>query len=232
MSKVSEALEAAVATVIENRPADGGRPSARQRAVTDRAFTGILKLLAPRIRFFIRRYGLGMHQEDAEQVCAIGVHRAIEAYDPEKATFTTFVNWQIRGELQGLRFRLMADQRASAKKVGATTVSLDTSFAEDGEEAASLETMIEDEDALTQTEAGASEYLAETARQKLLDDYVDHLRRLGIEEMRRKERRNRKAKLSPQERRELVKRLDARIMGSPKPRSRSWKRKSKSIAPS
>ena len=73
---------------------------------------------------FVCDYGLVAHWEDAEQACAIGVHRAIEGYDPEKAQFTTFVNWQLRGELQSLRFRLMTDQRSSAKRVEATTVSI------------------------------------------------------------------------------------------------------------
>ena len=123
-SKTTIALENAVAIVIANTPEEGTRPTARQRATVDRAFAQILKLIAPRIRHFIRQYGLVAHWDDAEQCCAIAVHRAIQAYEPEKAQFTTFVNWQIRGELQSLRFRLMTDQRPSAKKVEATTVSL------------------------------------------------------------------------------------------------------------
>ena len=124
MSKITAALEAAVAVVIANAPVEGARQTNRQRVESDRAFAQILKLIAPRIRHFIRQYGLVAHWDDAEQCCAIGVHRAILAYDPTKAQFTTFVNWQLRGELQALRFRLMTDQRQSAKKVAATTVSL------------------------------------------------------------------------------------------------------------
>src|ERR1700755_377732 len=100
MSKTTVALEAAVSSVLENKAAEGQKQTGRQRLETDRAFARILKLIAPRIRHFIRQYGLVDHWEDAEQVCAIAVHRAIEAYEPEKAKFTTFVNWQIRGELQ------------------------------------------------------------------------------------------------------------------------------------
>ncbi|WP_029935704.1 sigma factor-like helix-turn-helix DNA-binding protein [Sphingomonas sp. UNC305MFCol5.2] len=187
MSKITIALEAAVATVIENTPADGNRTS-RQRVYVDRAFAQILKLIAPRIRHFIRQYGLVAHWDDAEQCCAIAVHRAIEAYDPAKAQFTTFVNWQIRGELQSLRFRLMTDQRPSAKKVEATTVSLNAlATGADGEEM-SPETLIEDEDALARTEAAASDYLSEGAIASLVDAYVDHLRKVGIEALRRRPR--------------------------------------------
>lgn len=187
MSKITVALEAAVATVIENTPKDA-KQTARQRAEIDRAFARILKLIAPRIRHFIRQYGLTAHWDDAEQCCAIAVHRAIQAYEPEKAQFTTFVNWQIRGELQSLRFRLMTDQRPSAKKVEATTVSLSAlSVSPDGEEM-SPEAMIEDEDALARTEAAASDYLADGAISSLIDAYVDHLRKVGVEQLRRRPR--------------------------------------------
>lgn len=187
MSKTTIALEAAVAIVIENTPKEA-KQTARQRAEVDRAFARILKLIAPRIRHFIRQYGLIAHWDDAEQCCAIAVHRAIQAYEPEKAQFTTFVNWQIRGELQSLRFRLMTDQRPSAKKVEATTVSLSAlAVSPDGEEM-SPEALIEDEDALARTEAGASDYLAEGAVASLIDAYVDHLRKVGIEQLRRRPR--------------------------------------------
>jgi RNA polymerase sigma-32 factor len=187
MSKITIALEAAVATVIENTPKDAPQTN-RQRVYVDRAFAQILKLIAPRIRHFVRQYGLTAHWEDAEQCCAIAVHRAIEAYDPAKAQFTTFVNWQIRGELQSLRFRLMTDQRPSARKVEATTVSLSAlATSPDGDEIAP-EAMIEDEEALARTEAGASDYLAEGAVTQLIDAYVDQLRKVGVEALRRRPR--------------------------------------------
>jgi hypothetical protein len=179
MSKTTDQLEVAVAVVVENTPAGDVRQTNRQRANVDKAFARILTLIAPRIRFFIRQYGLVMHWDDAEQVCAIAVHRAIAGYDPEKAKFTTFVNWQIRGELQGLRFRLMADQRPSAKKVSAATVSLDAlAMGVDGDDGVH-EFIIEDESALPSTEAAASSFMAEGTAQALLDAYVDHLREVG-----------------------------------------------------
>lgn len=183
MSRTSAALEAAVATVIENTPLEGERATARQRANVDRAFAAILKLIAPRVRHFIRQYGLTAHWDDAEQCCAIGVHRAIQAYDPTKAQFTTFVNWQLRGELQSLRFRLMTDQRASAKKVEAKTVSLHAgATGPDGEEV-SLEAMIEDENARELTESGASDYLAKQATEALIKAYVSHNRAVGLDKL-------------------------------------------------
>ncbi len=191
MSKSTEALEVAVAEVIANTNSDGSRGSARQRANIDRAFVRILKIAAPRIRHFIRQYGLAAYHEDAEQVCAIAVHRAIEAYDPTKAKFTTFLNWQIRGELQSLRFRLMTDQRPSARKVEAVTIALSTgSVALDGEET-SLESLIEDEEALDRTEEAASDHLAEQTCRALVDAYIEAERKAGIEQLRKRARTRR-----------------------------------------
>ena len=191
MSKSTEALEVAVAEVIANMNSDGSRGSARQRANIDRAFVRILKIAAPRIRHFIRQYGLAAHYEDAEQVCAIAVHRAIEAYDPTKAKFTTFLNWQIRGELQSLRFRLMTDQRPSARKVEAVTIALTTGSTTDDGEETSLEALIEDEAALERTESSASEHLANQACTALVDAYIEAERKAGIEQLRKRARTRR-----------------------------------------
>lgn len=188
MSKTTIALEAAVAAVLAQLPNTEGLSAARQRANIDKAFTAILKLIAPRIRHFIRQYGLVSHWEDAEQCCAIAVHRALQGYDPAKAQFTTFVNWQIRGELQSLRFRLMTDQRPSAKRVAATTVSLHAvSTTGEGEEN-SLESMLLDEESLERTESGASSYMADTTRTRLVSEYVEHLRTVGMDQLKRRAR--------------------------------------------
>lgn len=188
LSKITIALEASVAEVKQNLPVEGERQTARKRAAVDKAFARILTLIAPRIRHFIRQYGLVGHWEDAQQVCSIAVLRAIEAYDPEKAQFTTFVNWQIRGELQSLRFRVMTDQRPSARKVEATTISLDAmSVNEDGEEMSAI-ALIRDEDALARTESAASAYLAEAATKTLVDQYISHLHDSAMSRLRRQAR--------------------------------------------
>jgi hypothetical protein len=197
MSKTTIALEAAVAAVIAEMPASGGLSSARQRANVDKAFGAILKLIAPRIRHFIRQYGLIAHWEDAEQCCAIAVHRAIAGYDPAKAQFTTFVNWQIRGELQSLRFRVMTDQRPSAKKVGATTVSLHAVTSNSDGDEASLEANIEDDGALGRTEAGASNYLALAATASLIEEYISRERAAGINQLLKRPRPKRTARNGP-----------------------------------
>jgi len=195
MSKTTAALECAVADVIANRAPEGERQTARQRHNTDRAFARILQLIAPRIRHFVRQYGLLQHWDDAEQCCAIAVHRAIEAYDPTKAQFTTFVNWQIRGELQSLRFRLMTDQRPSAKKVEATTVSLhQVAVGPEGEET-TLESTLVDEESLELTERGAADYLARAATELLIEEFVKKGRSAALDQLRRQQPKRQLAKL-------------------------------------
>ncbi|URD61392.1 sigma-70 family RNA polymerase sigma factor [Sphingomonas sp. KRR8] len=195
MSKTTAALECAVADVIANRAPEGERQSARQRSNTDRAFARILQLIAPRIRHFVRQYGLIQHWDDAEQCCAIAVHRAIEAYDPSKAQFTTFVNWQIRGELQSLRFRLMTDQRPSAKKVEATTISLhQVAVGPEGEET-TLESTLVDDESLALTERAASDYLARAATEVLIEEFVRKGRSAAIEQLRRQQPKRQLARL-------------------------------------
>ena len=197
MSETSAALEAAVAEVLAHTPTDGIAPTPRQRVAADRAFARVLKIIAPRIRHFIRQYGLSGHWDDAEQCCAIGVHRAIQAYDPTKAQFTTFVNWQLRGELQSLRFRVMTDQRPSARRMEATTISLNAMHMSEHGEAMSIENLIEDETALDMAESGASEHMAIQTREALLDAYVERLRATGVEQLKRRARSERTKQSDP-----------------------------------
>ena len=116
MSDRSDALEDAVMALIEARTALDAAPGARARAGVDRAFARLAALAAPRIRYFTRSYGLSDVAEDAAQVCAIALHRAAERYDPARARFTTYVNWQLRAELQALRLRLHGDQRSAGRR--------------------------------------------------------------------------------------------------------------------
>ena len=71
MSNISDALEVEVAAIGAIWARMAGRPPApRARAEIDRHFTNLLKLIAPRIRHFIRAYGLISSHDDGEQACA------------------------------------------------------------------------------------------------------------------------------------------------------------------
>ena len=179
MSTVTDALEVEVAAILALRSGDmAGR---RTRAGIDRRFALILRLIAPRIRHFTRAYGLTGWCDDAAQACAIGVYRAILAYDPGKARFTTFVNWLLRGELQSLRHRVRLEQRASARTAGASVVSLDQLG--DPADAIGSRWELQDPEALERTEALAAETLARRACGTLLDDHVTHMRKGALRQL-------------------------------------------------
>lgn len=181
MSTITDALEAEVAAIRAVRGQTGETMTPRARLTVDRHFARLMQLIAPRVRHFTRAYGLLDHADDAAQACAIGLHRAIEAYDPARARFTTFVNWQLRGELQALRFRLRTDSRDWAVKAGATTVSLD---ALGGEEGSVI--LPEDTEALERTEALAAETMARRACGTLLDEHYGQMRRMALREGQRR----------------------------------------------
>lgn len=163
MSAKSDALESAVMDWIAARTANEAEPSPRRRAQADRAFARLAACAAPRIRYFIRRYGLSSVYEDGEQACAIALHRAAQSYDPRRAAFTTHMNWQIRAELQALRHRLHGDQRRAPHRLAAETLSLD--------DPAILDRLV-DPDAELAAEERASDYLAGRLADRLADDWA------------------------------------------------------------
>lgn len=151
---------------------DRREPDLRERIAIDRHFAALMHLLGGRIHNLTRVYGLMDMQDDARQVCAIGIHRAIAAYDPFQARFTTFVTWQLRGELQSLRHRVRLDQRDSARNAGIRTVPIDQQSSAGKTHAC----VIIDADALAKTESGASRLMAARCADALLDEWEDAMR--------------------------------------------------------
>ena len=170
MSAKSDALETAVTDYIQARTALDAAPCARTRALADRAFARLAALAAPRIRYFTRGYGLGEVAEDAAQVCAIALHRAAEHYDPARARFTTYVNWQLRAELQALRHRLHGDQRCAGRRGVAAVLSLDALQAEGADD------WLVDPAAEEATEAGAADNLAGLLADRLVEEWASRRR--------------------------------------------------------
>lgn len=174
MSAKSDALEAAVTDYIQARTALDAVAGARARALADRSFARLAALAAPRIRYFTRSYGLTDVAEDAAQVCAIALHRAAERYDPARARFTTYVNWQFRAELQALRHRLHGDQHCAGRRHVTATLSLDA-LQEEGADA-----WLTDPAAENAAEQGAADNLAALLADRLVEEWASRRRaRLG-----------------------------------------------------
>lgn len=173
MSAKSDALEAAVTDYIQARTALDAAPGARARSQADRTFARLAALAAPRIRYFTRSYGLSDVAEDAAQVCAIALHRAAEHYDPARARFTTYVNWQFRAELQALRHRLHGDQRCAGRRHVTATLSLDALHEEGAND------WLVDPVAETATEQAAADGLAGLVADRLVGAWATR-RRAGL----------------------------------------------------
>lgn len=173
MSAKSDALEVAVTDYIQARTALDAAPGARMRALADRSFARLAALTAPRVRYFTRTYGLVDVADDAEQVCAIALHRAAERYDPSRARFTTYVNWQFRAELQALRHRLHGDQRCAGRRHLTATLSLDSLQADGAGD------WLVDPAAEMATEQGAADSLATLLADRLVGDWSAR-RRAGL----------------------------------------------------
>lgn len=173
MSAKSDALEQAATDYIQARTALDAAPGARTRALADRAFARLAALAAPRIRYFTRTYGLADVADDAAQVCAIALHRAAERYDPARARFTTYINWQLRAELQALRHRLHGDQRYAGRRDVTSMLSLDA--LEDGVAA----DWLVDPAAELATEQGAADGLADLVAERLVAEWAAR-RRAGL----------------------------------------------------
>lgn len=166
MSAKSDALETAVADYIRARTELDAGPGAGKRAATDRAFARLAALAAPRIRYFTRNYGLADVADDAAQVCAIALHRAAEHYDPARARFTTYVNWQFRAELQALRHRLHGDQRCAGRRRVMAMLSLEA-LQDEG-----MDEWLADPAAEEAVERGAADGLARLTADRLVADWA------------------------------------------------------------
>lgn len=202
MQQMAMQLEQAASLVHEMSPRQGSGSGSRH----DRAFASLLTMLGPRIRHLTRVYGLTDLAEDAAQACAIGVHRALQSYDPARARFTTHVTWQMRGELQGLRHRMRLDQRQSARSASVRTVSLDDLCGPAGDRTALFE--IVDEQALEAVEAAASDTLAERAICGLMDRLgsPEHERQIVRDALADREPAHAAARFTSEQRRQIVRR--------------------------
>ena len=182
-SGLSQALEREAEMVrdLERALKASGSRGGRYSLQIDRHYRRLFELLQPRIAWLTRRYGLANMAEDAEQVCAIAIHRAVQAWEPDKASFSTLAHWQMRGELQSLRHRMMLDQRQSARTAGVRTVAWHN---KEGTERAEVLALAES-GAHQAAERGASDFMARATIDRLLDgiDSPTHERALVLEHL-------------------------------------------------
>lgn len=159
------------------------RDTHRVLAERDRVFSLLMRRIEPQCSRLVRRYGLLDLADDAHQACAIGLFRALQSFDSDKASFSTHATWQLRGELQSLRHRMRLDQRQSARKAGVRTVALESLGARD--DAASEAFEVVDDAALDSIERAASDALTINLTTRLLErlNAPDHERTIMMEHL-------------------------------------------------
>lgn len=208
MSAISDRLEAQVVRLARMQASQGGSSQLRY----DREFGALFGLLHSRIGYLIGQYGLSDMRDDAEQVCAIAIHRALASYDPRKAQFTTHVTWLIRGELQSLRHRVRLDQRKSARTAGIRTLSLEALTMPDGDgasPAAPFEIVDERAEKVMQSSIAnvmARRSLARLMRRIGAPDFEQDIVWEGLSEARQQRDGKSARGLSAEQRRQIVRR--------------------------
>lgn len=168
--KTTDALEALARTAIANDPRRNPHAGRKEHRAFDDAFASIIRILDPRIRYLTQRWGLRNHAEDALQAGRIGVHKALETFDPTVAKFTTHVAFRLQAQMKDLRFHLFKDERSDAVKVGAKTISAESLRAEDD---TPLIQLIESDGAEELTESAAAATMAKRTLDALLDAFED-----------------------------------------------------------
>lgn len=164
-------LEALARLAIANDSRRIENVNASTRKIFNEAFAGLLKLLGPRIKHMIIRWGLSQLHDDAMQAAHIGVFKALETFDPAIAQFSTHVNFRLQAQMKDLRFHMFRDERSDALKVGARTISADAPVSADGEGAGTIIDEVEAEGALEATEASVATLLSERLLQRLLEHF-------------------------------------------------------------
>lgn len=105
--------------------ADSGLRPARMRREQDRVIEDLYSALRASISKLAKRKGLLTCQEDVEQHSRIAINTALESWNPEASSFSTYVHWKLRAELKTLELHIFPERRALAKDLDIKAFSLD-----------------------------------------------------------------------------------------------------------
>jgi hypothetical protein len=147
------------------------QPGPRARHAVDCAIGALHALVARRVRLLVHRHGLGSIAEDAEQACLIALVDAVRRWDPARSGFATWLGWQLRAVLAGLRRQWHGDTRSTCGRNRAATLSFD-----DGPDALSPSSWLTDPGAEQDVERGAADWLAIRCADRLASDCPDAAR--------------------------------------------------------
>lgn len=167
----SHSLDKAALGLLQALAQAEEHPGPRARYAVDGAINLLYALVARRVRTLVHRHGLGSIAEDAEQACLIALVDAVRRWDPARSSFATWLGWQLRAVLAGLRRQWHGDSRSSCGRTRAATLSID-----DGHDEFSPSTWLADPGAEEDVERGAADWLAIRCADRLASDCPDDAR--------------------------------------------------------
>jgi RNA polymerase sigma factor (sigma-70 family) len=143
-----------------NKNEKGLRPN-RLEAEKSKIASEMLRILRPSLRRLSLKKKMGPElQEDVEQHAYIGICKALEDYNPELSSFSTYVHWKIRAELQTMQHFQFPERRRLSTPVRISFVELDKPQMQENGDTCCMIDFLEDAHAEDKIEDAARKYVA------------------------------------------------------------------------
>lgn len=118
----------AIAAKIQDLPNRDLKPARRRREI-DCLTWSIFEILNTSIRKQSARKGMLNFEDDVQQHSLIAITQAVETWDADKSSFSTYVHWKLMAEIRTLELHLFPERRALAKDLDIQKTSIDASNA-------------------------------------------------------------------------------------------------------
>lgn len=154
-------LETYACRMIELNKNEKGLKPNRLQAEKSKISSEMLRILRPSLRRLSLKKKMGPElQEDVEQHAYIGICKALEDYNPELSSFSTYVHWKIRAELQTMQHFQFPERRRLSTPVRISFVELDKPQMQENGGTCCMVDILEDVHAEDQIEDSARKYVA------------------------------------------------------------------------
>lgn len=132
----------------------------------------VYALLKPVVRKLVARKNMLSMIQECEQHAYIAIHRAIDSWDSNISSFSTYVHWQIRAELGDLQHKMYPERRKVQTLVPVKMLELDRPMNTNDGNSATMGDFLVDEIAETRVEDAASQYVAKHCLERIFSHYL------------------------------------------------------------
>lgn len=146
----------------------------RLKAEHSRLMYDMLRILRPSLhRMTARKNMVSTQREDVEQHAAIAIMKALENWDPQKATFSTHVHWQIRAELQALQWFEHPERRKLVLQQPLRFLELDRPYpSPEGHDSVTLADTLTAANAVEDVESSARRHIAMHYFERVFSNHI------------------------------------------------------------